>query len=130
LRFGLLKGERAASYTVGSSPRLLERELPILRRQSKPERGVVSRKKLESMITTAVKQSEPTCEAFVGVVVERETPKTRYDSNWSIRGVRFGKSDRGKAAQVLAAVVKRLQDQFVLERDPPLKRKTQFVDIH
>lgn len=103
--------------------------MPILRRSAKTERDVISRKKLESMITTAVKQSEPTCAAFVGVVVERETPRTRSDSNWSIRGVRFGKADRGKAAQALAAVVKRLQDQFVLERDPPLKRKTQLVNI-
>src|SRR5437764_139224 len=62
------------------------------------KRSAVSRESLESAVTEAVKpllDGEP----FVGVIIQHIEPKSRTDSNWAIRGVRFGKADRKKIAQ-------------------------------
>jgi hypothetical protein len=76
----------------------------------------LSRASLESAITEAVK-AEPDCEAFVGVVVMPEQPKSRSDANWSIKGVKFGRADRDKSSQVLASIVERMQREFRLSED-------------
>jgi hypothetical protein len=78
------------------------------------DRSLVSREHLQSAITEAVKKTEPACEAFVGVIVRRETPKSRFDANWSVRGVRFGRADRDKASQALATIVERMRREFSL----------------
>ena len=77
-------------------------------------RNPVTRSDLQAAITDAVKKSAPGCEAFVGVIVQRETPKARLDANWAIRGVRFGKADRDKCSKALTTIVERMQREFVL----------------
>ena len=81
---------------------------------SSDARSSVSRDRLQSAITEAVKKADPDCEAFVGVIVQRETPKARLDANWAIRGVRFGKADRDKCSKALTTIVERMQREFVL----------------
>ena len=71
---------------------------------------------LESAITEAVK-AESNCEAFVGVFVKPEVPKSRFEANWSIRGVKFGRADRDKSSEVLASIVERMQRSFRLSED-------------
>jgi len=83
------------------------------------DRNWVSRESLQSAITEAVKKAEPGCEAFAGVVIKRETPKSRFDANWAIRGVRFGRADRDKSSQALATIVERTQRYFSLAEDDP-----------
>jgi hypothetical protein len=83
------------------------------------DRSWVSRESLQSAITEAVKKVEPSCEAFAGVVIKRETPKSRLDANWAIRGVRFGRADRDKSSQALATIVERAQRYFSLAEDDP-----------
>jgi hypothetical protein len=80
-------------------------------------RSSVSRERLQSAITEAVKKADPDCEAFVGVIVQRETPKARFDANWAIRGIRFGKADRDKSGLALATIVERMQREFSLAAD-------------
>jgi hypothetical protein len=88
--------------------------------KSVDDRSWVSRERLQSAITEAVKKAEPGCEAFAGVVIKRETPKSRFDANWAIRGVRFGRADRHKSSQALVTIVERAQRYFSLaEEDPP-----------
>ena len=77
------------------------------------KRSAVSRTRLESAVTEAVK-SALDCEAFVGVIIQRIEPKSRTDPNWAVRGVRFGKADRDKSGQVLATVVEQMQREFSL----------------
>ena len=84
------------------------------KKQSSDDRSSVSRDRLQSAITEAVKKADPDCEAFVGVIVQRETPKARLDANWAIRGVRFGKADRDKCSKALTTIVERMQREFVL----------------
>jgi hypothetical protein len=77
----------------------------------------ISRMTLASAITEAVKKSGPECERFIGVVIEREKPTSQSQTNWSIRGVRFGKSDRKKASDALATILERLQREFSLSEE-------------
>jgi hypothetical protein len=86
---------------------------------SSDDRSSVSRDRLQSAITEAVKQADPDCEAFVGVIVQRETPKARLDANWALKGVRFGKADRDKSRKALTTIVERMQREFVLAPHVP-----------
>lgn len=84
------------------------------RKKRSEKRSSVSRERLQSAITQAVKQADPACAAFIGVMVRRETPKARRDANWAIRGVRFGKADRDKCSSALTTIVERMQHEFSL----------------
>jgi hypothetical protein len=87
------------------------------------ERCSVSLEQLQSAITEAVKKADPECEAFAGVIVQRETTKSRHDANWTIKGIRFGRADRDKSSQALVTIVQRMQREFRLalenDTDPP-----------
>jgi hypothetical protein len=83
-------------------------------RKSVNDRQSISRTDLQSAIANAVKQSDPDCKAFIDVIVEYTTPKSRLDANWVIKGIRFGKSDRQKAHHAIALIVEQLQRQFSL----------------
>jgi hypothetical protein len=93
------------------------------KKKSDNERSSISRERLESAITDAVKKADPAFEAFVGVVVQRVTPEADSDVNWSIRGVRFGRADREKSREALATVVEWMEREFSLAEDPAGRRK-------
>jgi len=92
------------------------------------KRRAISRKNLESAITEAVKSSSD-CATFVGVIIQRQQPKSRSEPDWSIRGVRFGKTDREKSGKVLAAVVERFQREFSLSDDKNDRRKSKRAQL-
>jgi hypothetical protein len=72
---------------------------------------------LELAIAEAVRKASPGCEDFVSVIVEHQTPKSRLDPDWSVRGVRFGKADRKKVDEALSTIVKRMQQEIRLGND-------------
>ena len=72
---------------------------------------------LELTITEAV-QAAPGCEAFVGVIIQRTTPKSRLDANWELRGTKFGRTDRKIAKEALTPIVERMQREFRLPERP------------
>jgi len=81
-------------------------------------RSSVSRARLQSAITKAVKkadQADRKRAGFVGVIV-RQTPKARLDADWAIKGVLFGKADRDTCSVALATIVERMQREFSLPR--------------
>jgi hypothetical protein len=80
---------------------------------SKDTRVAKTAEELELMIREAVKAA-PGCEAFLGVIIQRTTPKSRLDSNWEIRGIRFGGMDRKIAREALTPIVERMQREFRL----------------
>jgi len=80
---------------------------------SRDKRVSKTAEELESTITEAVKAA-PGCEAFVGVIVQRTTPKSRLDANWELRGIKFGRADRRIAKEVLTPIVERMQREFRL----------------
>ena len=85
--------------------------------KSVDDRQAVSRADLQAAITDAVKRSDPDCEVFVDVIVEHAEPKSQFDVNWTLKGIKFGRSDREKAAQAVAVVVTRMQREFRLSKE-------------
>jgi hypothetical protein len=77
----------------------------------------VSRETLEMAITAAVQKSDPQCEPFVGVLIEHHAPRSREDTNWAIKGIRFGRAARDKCSAALVVVVDKMQDAFELRQD-------------
>jgi hypothetical protein len=67
---------------------------------------------LEVAIATAVKRSNPSCEAFIGVFVKRSAQKSRDDANWDIRGIQYGKAERENCNAALSLIVDRLKREF------------------
>jgi hypothetical protein len=84
------------------------------RKKPSEKRRSVSRERLQSAITDAVRKTDPKCRGLVGVIVQPETPKARLDANWSIRGVRFGNADRDMCGSALATIVEGMQREFSL----------------
>jgi hypothetical protein len=84
------------------------------RKKPSEKRDSVSRERLQSAITEAVKEADPKCQGLVGVIVQRETPKANLDANWSIKGIRFGNADRDMCGSALTAIVERMQRVFRL----------------
>jgi cold shock CspA family protein len=62
--------------------------------QPQENRQSINRVELERILADAVKISHSECEAFVGVIVERITPASPGGSNWTVKGVKFGRADR------------------------------------
>ena len=85
-------------------------------------RPSISRTDLQSAITEAVKKFDPECKDFIDVIIEHTKPDAQFGANWAIRGIKFGRSDRQKAAQAIAVIVARMQHEFRLSeesREPP-----------
>jgi hypothetical protein len=51
------------------------------------------------------------------VIVQRITPKSRFDAKWALRGVKFGRADREKAHKAVTTAVERMQREFRLSDD-------------
>jgi hypothetical protein len=85
--------------------------------KKKQEKNGASRSDLENAITDAVKNFDPECAKFVGVIIQQESPKLRLDSNWAVRGVKFGAADRAKSLKALEMIVERMQREFRLSDD-------------
>jgi hypothetical protein len=88
----------------------------------------VSREAIEMAITAAVKESDPQCEPFVGVLIEHHAPRSREDTNWAIKGIRFGRADHDKCSAALVAVIDEMQGAFELRQDaaparPAIRRR-------
>jgi hypothetical protein len=81
------------------------------------DRVPIAAKELEVAIADAVKKAAPGCEAFVGVIVQRTAPKSRFDTNWAVRGVKFGKAGRETVTEALATIVERMQREFRLSEE-------------
>jgi hypothetical protein len=80
------------------------------------DRQFVATRALEDAITGEVR-AQPGCEAFVGVVLEKVKPKSSFDTNWELLGVKFGKTDRKTANEALLAIVSRMKNEFSLSDD-------------
>jgi hypothetical protein len=81
------------------------------------DRSRVASNDLQKAITDAVKKSVSGCETFAGVLVKKTTPKSRFDANWALRGVKFGRANREKADKALTVIVERMQREFYLDDD-------------
>ena len=92
---------------------------PPKRWWSKDGRVSKTPEELELTITEAVRTA-PGCEAFVGVIVQRITPRSRLGATWELRGIKFGRTDREVAREALTPIVERMQREFRVT-DGPIK---------
>jgi hypothetical protein len=97
-----------------SDPTSLRREREPLVSMKATDVRLIASETLQSAIVDAVRKAEP---AFVDVIVERISPKSRFDTNWALKGVKFGKADREKANRAVTTVVERMQREFRLSED-------------
>ena len=105
-----------AQLPVASPPKWWSRDVRVSK----------TAEELELMITEAVKVA-PGCEDFVGVIIQRTTPKSRLDANWEIRGIRFGGMDRKIAREALTPIVQHMQREFRLT-EGPIKNLRKLAD--
>jgi hypothetical protein len=105
---------RPSEMAVSQKPSLASFSLKAGREDG---RQLIPSSSLELVITQAVRNGVPDCEAFVGVIVERTSPKSQLDANWALRGVKFGRTDREKVSQALAIIIKALQSDYDLSKD-------------
>jgi cold shock CspA family protein len=82
--------------------------------QGKEKRKQIGRAALELKLTEAVRSKDPECGRFVGVIVQRVEPKSPDGVNWSVKGVKYGKTDRTRGGVVLSACVDEAQREFEL----------------
>jgi hypothetical protein len=80
--------------------------------ESKPVRKAMSIAEMERALADAVRTSHPECEAFVAVFVERVVPPWPDAANWALKGIKFGKADRGGCGSVLSDLVAARQQEF------------------
>ena len=85
--------------------------------RTKDDRVSKTTEELELTITKAVRTA-PGCEAFVGVIVQRITPRSRLGATWELRGIKFGRADRKVAREALTPIVERMQREFRLTNGP------------
>jgi hypothetical protein len=78
----------------------------------RPTRKSVTRADLERSLAEAVRTSHPEFETFAGVIVERIVPAGPGDTNWAIRGVKYGRADRHRSSAVLSYCVEEAQLEF------------------
>jgi hypothetical protein len=92
---------------------LLATSTGLLKRWSGGDiRVAITVPELEHTITDAVRKTAPSCEPLVGVVVQKMHPKSRYEPNWTVRGIKFGKADRNAANGALTGVLEKMQKEF------------------
>jgi hypothetical protein len=82
--------------------------------QSNSARQPITRAALEQSIAEVVKAGGAGHEGFIGVVVERVAPAQPGGPNWTLKGARYGKSDRELCGAALSACVAEKQLQFDL----------------
>jgi hypothetical protein len=84
-------------------------------KEPKPQRQPIARADLERAIAEVVKAAGEDCQAFVGVIIERVSAASPGAvTNWILKGVRYGKSNREACDPALAACVAEKQREFEL----------------
>ena len=86
----------------------------IAMKRNDQSRTLISQTSLEEEIIKAVK-ADDACAALVGVIVERSSGQS--ETNWIIKGIKFGTADRDKAGSVIEAVVERMQKIYSLSKE-------------
>lgn len=81
--------------------------------EQKPKgRTLITRAALELAIAEAVRNSSPECNAFVGVIVERVIPASPGSVNWTVKGIKYGKVERGRCSASVSSCVEESQRDF------------------
>jgi hypothetical protein len=80
--------------------------------ETKPKRTPITRAALEAAVAECVKDADPECEGFVGIIVERITPAVSGGANWAVKGIKYGKAARGPCSAAVSRYVEEAQREF------------------
>jgi cold shock protein len=106
------------SETSIPQARLVDVEMdPVTEASNAADRKLISRADLEQSLTDAIRKVSPECGAFVGIIVDRILPETAGGINWTIRGVKYGKADRGRCDAALSIWLQKKRQEYTLIED-------------
>jgi CspA family cold shock protein len=75
-------------------------------------RASITRAALELAIAEAARESDPECNALIGVIVERVVSKSPGSANWAIKGIKYGNAERDRCSVAISKCVEELQREF------------------
>jgi CspA family cold shock protein len=110
----LLIGPLKANFKIKTDSKHNPTDLQTGTQHTAMKRKVITRDTLQSVIASAVRDSSPQCEAFVGIFIRPIVPKSRGDVNWALRGVKYGSAERAQCDAAISHIVEQLQRQFVI----------------
>ena len=85
---------------------------PKTAERTEVERTPITRTALEAALAEAVRARDTQCEGLVGIIVERVNPMPPGSTNWSVKGVKYGKAERDRCDIALSACVEQMQREF------------------
>jgi cold shock CspA family protein len=80
--------------------------------QLKGKRTSITRATLELAIAETVRSNDPQCEGLVSIIVERVTPASPEGTNWALKGVKYGKTERARCSFAISGCVEEAQREF------------------
>jgi hypothetical protein len=76
------------------------------------KRTLIARATLELALAEAVRDSNPECKGLKGIIIERIAPKSPGQTNWILKGVRYGTAPRASCDTEIAICVAEGQADF------------------
>lgn len=76
------------------------------------KRTPITQAALEAALTEAVRAHDTQCEGLVGIIVERVDPAHPGGTNWSVKGIKYGKAERDRCDIALSICVEQMQREF------------------
>jgi CspA family cold shock protein len=76
------------------------------------KRKPITQAALEAALAEAVRAHDAHCEGLAGIIVERVSPTSPASTNWSVKGVKYGKAERDRCDLALTICVEKMQREF------------------
>jgi cold shock CspA family protein len=76
------------------------------------KRKPITQAALETALAEAVRAHDAQCEGLVGVIVERVSTWSPGGTNWSVKGVKYGKAERDRCDAALSLCVEKMQREL------------------
>jgi cold shock CspA family protein len=76
------------------------------------KRKPITQTALETALADAVRAHDAQCEGLVGIIVERVSPASPAGTNWSVKGVKYGKAERDRCDVALSICLEEMQREF------------------
>jgi CspA family cold shock protein len=76
------------------------------------KRKPITKAELETALADAVRARDAQCEGLVAIIVERASPASPAGTNWSVKGVKYGKAERDRCDAALSICLEEMQRQF------------------
>ncbi len=80
--------------------------------KTRTKRTPIARATLELALAEAVRDSNPECKGLKGIIIERIAPKSPGQTNWILKGVRYGTAPRASCDTEIAICVAEGQADF------------------